>query len=249
MRSLLALLLLFAAAASPAQEPQEPINPDRPGISDGSQSVGRGVFQVELGGERDHFADGDVHVLSTPLLLRYGISAPLELRVEGTGYNRATAPGFHESGWAPLSIGFKYHFLEKPSLGIIGRYFPPSGSGAFKSDHPSADLRLAADVDLSEKWSLNPNLGVSTQDDGGGRFTAALAALTLQYNVSKKFNVFVDGGLQAPEERGGSAALLLDTGAAWIVGNDTQLDIEAGWGARGQSPPNVFIGAGISRRF
>jgi hypothetical protein len=102
---------------------------------------------------------------------------------------------------------------------------------------------------LSEQWSLNPNVGVSTQDNGNGRFTAALAALTLQYNVSKKVNVFVDGGLQAPEERGGSASLLLDSGAAWILGNDLQLDVEAGWRAHGQSAPNVFVGAGISRRF
>ena len=240
------LLALFLATSLSAQEP---INADRPGIADGSQTVGLRVFQLELGGERDHFADGDVHVLTTPLLLRYGVTAPLELRVESEGYGRATVPGFHESGWSPLSVGFKYHFLDKPSLGIIARYFPASGSGAFKSEHPSADVRLAADVDLNEKWSLNPNLGVSTQDDGDGRFTAALAALTLQYNVSKTFNVFVDGGLQAPEARGGSAALLLDTGAAWVIGNDTQLDVEAGWGARGQSPPNVFIGAGISRRF
>lgn len=249
MRFALALSVLLAAATALAQEQREPINPDRPGIADGSQSVGRGVFQVELGGERDHFVDGDVHALSTPLLLRYGITEPLELRVEGNGYNRVTAPGFRTSGWAPVSIGFKYHFLDKPSLGIIGRYFPVSGSGEFKSEHPSADLRLAGDVDLTEKWSLNPNVGVATQDDGDGRFTSALAALTLQYNFTKKFNVFVDGGLQSPEERGGSASLILDTGAAWIVGNDLQLDVEAGWGARGQSPPNVFIGAGISRRF
>src|SRR5439155_1748456 len=137
MRSAFALALLFAAAAISAQE-REPINADRPGIADGSQSVGRGVFQAELGV-----------------------------------------------------------------------------------------------VDLNEKWSLNPNVGVVTRDDGDGRFTAALAALTLQYNITKKFNVFVDGALQSPEGRGGSAAVIVDTGAVWIVGNDTQLDVEAGWGARG----------------
>ena len=249
MRSAFALALLFAAAALSAQE-REPINADRPGIADGSQSVGRGVFQVELGVERDHFADVDVHLLSTPLLLRYGLTAPLELRVEGNGYAHATGPGgLSASGWTPLSNGFKVHFLDKPSLGVIARYFPASGSGDFKSEHPSADLRLAGDVDLNEKWSLNPNVGVVTRDDGDGRFTAALAALTLQYNITKKFNVFVDGALQSPEGRGGSAAVIVDTGAVWIVGNDTQIDVEAGWGARGQSPPNVFVGAGISRRF
>lgn len=246
MRSTLALVLLFLSAAVSAQD-REPVNADRPGIADGSQTVGPGVFQVELGAQREH--DGGLHVLSTPLLLRYGLSAPLELRVEGDGYSRATAPGFHASGWAPLSVGFKVHFNDKPSLGIIGRYFPASGSGAFKSEHPSADLRLAADVDLSERWSINPNVGVATQDDGDGRFTSALAAMTLQFNVTKKFNVFVDGALQSPESRGGSSSVIADTGAAWIVGNDTQLDVSAGWGARGTTAPNVFVSAGISRRF
>ena len=248
MRTTIAVLAVAFATASLAQQ-QEPINADRPGIADGSQSVGRSVFQVELGGERDHFTDGNVHVLSTPLLLRYGLTAPLELRVEGNGYARVSAPGFHTSGWTPTSIGAKFHFLDKPSLGVIARWFPPSGTGDFKSEHPAADLRLAGDIDLGELWSLNPNIGAVWRDDGDGRFTAALAALTLQYNVSKRFNVFVDGGLQSPESKGGSTALVLDTGAVWIVGNDTQLDVEAGWGARGQSPPNVFVGAGISRRF
>jgi len=248
MRTTIALLAIAIAAAAFAQE-KEPINADRPGIADGSQTIGRGVFQAELGGERDHFTDGNVHVLSTPLLLRYGLTAPLELRVEGNGWARVTAPGFRTSGWTPTSIGAKFHFLDKPSLGLIARWFPPSGTGDFKSEHPAADLRLAGDIDISEAWSLNPNVGVASRDDGDGRFTAALAALTLQYNLSKKANVFVDGGLQAPESKGGSTALLLDAGAVWIVGNNTQLDIEAGWGARGQSPPNVFVGAGISRRF
>jgi hypothetical protein len=233
MRPALALLLLLAAAALAAQE-REPINADRPGIADGSQTVGRGVFQLELGGERDHFADG--RVFSTPLLVRYGLTAPLELRVE--------SEGFTSDGWAPPSLGVKLHFADKPSLGVIARYFPP-----FRSEHSSADLRLAADVDLNETWSLNPNIGLATQDAGDGRFTAAIAALTLQDNVTKTFNLFVDGALQKPESRRGSTAVLADTGAAWIVGNDTQLDVEVGWGVRGQSPPNVFVGAGISRRF
>ena len=250
MRYALATVLLFAAAAASfAQEQREPINPDRPGIADGSQSVGRGVFQIELGGERDHFADGDVHALSTPILLRYGLSAPLELRVEGNGYGRVTAPDFRTSGWTPFSLGFKYHFLDKPSLGVIARYFPPSGSGIFKSEHPAADLRLAGDVDLNDTWSLNPNVGVATENDGDGRLTSAIAALTLQYNATKTFNVFVDAGLRSPEERGGGTSVLVDTGAAWILGNNTQLDVEVGWGAHGETVPNVFVGAGISRRF
>jgi hypothetical protein len=231
MRSAPALLFLVFATAAIAQDQ---IAADRPGIADGSQTVGRGTFQLELGWERDHFADA--RAWSTPLLLRYGVSAPVELRVE--------SQGFTSEGWAPPSIGVKTHFHDKPSLGVIARYFPP-----FRSTRSSADVRLAADVDLGETWALNPNVGVVTRDDGDGRFAAALAALTVEYNVTKAFNLFVDGALQAPEAKRGKSAVLADTGAVWIIGNDLQLDVEAGWGAQGRTVPNVFIGAGISRRF
>src|ERR1044072_3854672 len=156
----LTLALLFLATTVTAQEQ---IAADRPGIADGSQTVGRGTFQLELGWERDHFADS--RAWSTPLLLRYGVSAPVELRVE--------SQGFTSEGWAPPSIGVKTHFHDKPSLGVIARYFPP-----FRSTRSSADVRLAAGVDLGETWALTPNVGVVTRDDGDGRFAAALAALT-----------------------------------------------------------------------
>jgi Putative MetA-pathway of phenol degradation len=229
MRSALALLFLAATAMA-----QEQIAADRPGVADGSRTVGRGAFELEFGWERDHF--DRAREWSTPLLLRYGVSAPVELRVE--------SQGFTSGGWAPPSVGVKTHFFDKPSLGVIARYFPP-----FRSAHSSADVRLAADVDLGETWALNPNVGVVTRDDGGGRFAAALAALTVEYNVTKTFNLFVDGALQAPEAKRGKSAVLADTGAVWIFGNDLQLDVEAGWRAHGRTVPNVFVGAGISRRF
>jgi len=235
------LLFLFASAAA-AQEPGL-INPDRPGIADSSAVVGAHIWQIEAGLERDHAA-GE-RSLSTPLLFRYGISNAFELRVEGDGYVHSN----EGSGFAPVSLGAKYHFSEAPSLGVIARIFVPSGTGAQRSHTTTGDLRLAADINLSEKWSINPNIGVASQDDGHGRFTAGLAAMTLQYSLSDRANVFVDGALQSPERPSGGASLIVDSGAAWIVGRNTQFDVSLGWGAQGTTAPNVFWAAGISRRF
>lgn len=244
MKALPAVFLLLIGPAALAQAPQADLmNPDRPGIADGSAVVGRGIFQIEAGLERDHDA-GD-RSIATPLLLRYGFNKSFEMRVEGNGYVHANGG----SGFAPLSIGAKCHFLDAPSLGIIARLFPPSGTGAQRSHATTGDVRFAADINLGEKWALNPNIGVASQDDGAGHFTAGLAALTLQYNISDRANVFVDGASQSPEERGGGASLVLDAGTAWIVGSNTQFDISAGWRARGAKPPNLFLAAGISRRF
>jgi len=250
-RSLLVLLALLFASPVVAQSAinaatntstNDAINADRPGIADSSVVVGRGTFQVETGVERDHQrSDGvDQQSLSTPTLLRYGLTSALELRLEGAGYQKVrtcdSASCDTSTGWAPVSIGAKYHFRDHSSLGVIARAF------VIHSDHATGDVRLAADLDLTEKWSLNPNLGAAREDDHGRLVTKALEALTLQYNLTSAANVFVDGGLDGSN-------LLLDAGGAWVIGKDTQLDLSVGWGAHGNAVPNVFWSAGISRRF
>lgn len=242
MKHIAALFLILAASPVFAQD-ADLINADRPGIADSSGVVGPGIFQLEFGLERDHGSDG--RSISTPLLLRYGVSKALELRVEGDGYIHA--PG--ASGFAPVSIGAKYHFADAPSMGVIASLSVPSGTGAQRSHTTNGDVLLTADINLGEKWSLNPNIGGVTEDDGEGRFTAGIAALTVQYNLSDRANVFIDGAAQTPERRRGGSSLIVDAGAAWIVGRNTQFDVSAGWGAHGTTPPNVFVGAGISRRF
>jgi hypothetical protein len=220
------------------------VNPDRPGIADGSAVVGRGKFQIETGLERDHGSDGSS--IATPTLFRYGVNDRFELRLEGNGYIHADGGG---SGFAPFSVGGKYRFADAPSMGVIARLFVPSGTSAQRSHSSTGDVRLAVDLNFGEKWSLNPNLGVASEDDGNGRFTAGLAAVTLQCNISDHANVFVDGAVQTPEEHGGGSSLILDAGVAVIIGRNTQLDASIGWGARGTTPPDVFLAIGISRRF
>jgi hypothetical protein len=244
-KPLLALALLVVAVPCLGQTGDDLINPDRPGIADGSSTLGRGRFQIEIGGERDD--QPGQRVLTTPTLLRYGLTNAFELRIETNGYNHPLGSGAG-SGLAPLSIGAKLHVFDRPSLGVIGRLFVPSGSGDFRSNRATGDLRLAADMNLNERWSLNPNVGFAFQSDDR-RFMAALAALTVQYNFSKTVNGFVDGGLQTPETRGGTSSLLLDVGGAWVIGRDLQLDASVGWGAHGTTVPTVFWSAGVSRRF
>ena len=205
MRRLALLLVVLAALHVYADD--DLINPDRPGIADGSQTIGRGTFQLETGIDREK---GDN---AFPTLLRYGISKSFEARVES------------DSALTHPLLGFKFHFADAPSLGVIVR----------AGEHHEGDVRLAADINLGEKWSLNPNVGMN-------RDRGALAALTVQYNITQRANVFIDGGYDTSQ-------LLLDAGGAWIIGRDTQLDASVTWGARGSGVPNVVYSAGISRRF
>src|SRR5439155_23867923 len=93
------------------------IDADRPGIADGSHAVKAGQVQLELGLDREHH--GNERTLSTPVLIRYGLTNRLEGRVEGEGFQRSD----HAGHWAPISLGFKVHLADAPSLGVIGRMF------------------------------------------------------------------------------------------------------------------------------
>lgn len=131
------VLLVFVAVSLHADD--DLINADRPGIADGSQTVGRGTFQLETGIDRDRESR------EFPTLLRYGIWSNFEARVESE--NALTHPMF----------GFKWQFAKAPSVGIIAR----AGQ-----DH-QGDVRLAADFNLAgDKWSINPNVGIDRDRNG-----------------------------------------------------------------------------------
>ena len=94
MRHVLAIVLvaIFASINAFAQSPDDKdlLNPDRPGIADGSNVVGRGRFQPEMGAQQEfhHESGSRERTFFLPLLLRFGISARWEGRVEGNTCTR-----------------------------------------------------------------------------------------------------------------------------------------------------------------
>ncbi len=256
-----------AASAPPAAQkteaPPDFINPDRPGIADGSSVIGPHRFQIEIGVQQEFRKEAGVSARTTflPTLLRFGINSRLEARIEGNNFTflHASNPltgASDTAGLPPFSFGFKYHFQDQPapgkhpSLGTIFRLFPASGSGDLRTHHTAGDLRLTADWAWNDKWSLNPNLGLGIYEDGQGRsFVTGLGAITLNYNPTPRLNPFVDMGLQAPEERDGKSALIFDLGIAYFTRRNVQLDLSYGTGALGHMPPHPFWSAGVSVRF
>ncbi|HEX6718827.1 MAG TPA: transporter, partial [Pyrinomonadaceae bacterium] len=231
------LVIFFSIPAiAQSQSADEPdlINADRPGIADGSTVVGTGTFQIESGIQEEFRRSGNdrEHTFFVPTLLRFGVDSRWEVRIEGNTFTRVTtidSANTHTSGFAPVSLGLKYHIYDSNSdhqfsLGTIVRVFPEWGSKEFRTQHTTGDIRLAADWDLSSKLSLNPNVGVGWyEDDQGREFTAGLFAMTLNYLPSKKLNPFVDLGVQSPEEKNGHTGAILDGGVAYIIGRNLQI--------------------------
>jgi hypothetical protein len=256
-----ALLGLSVLSGLTAPAFADDANPDRPGIADGSSVVGGGRFQVESGLQREWRKDGDERERLTyvPTLLRVGIDDHWEARIEGNVYSwqKQSEPVngvSHSVGAMPVSLGVKYNFQEsddsKPGYGAIVRVFPRSGSQSFGTHRATGDARLVADFQLDDKWSLNPNIGVaSNEDDDGNQYSTALVAATLSYAVSKQLNVFADTGMQSREQRHGGSQVIVDTGVAYMLSPDLQLDASVGRGVHGATPPRVFASAGVSVRF
>lgn len=256
------VVLWTTTALAQQQTATEPdlINADRPGIADGSSVVGPRTFQIETGIQAEYRREGDSreHTFFFPTLLRFGIDNHWEVRVEGNTYTRvtefqSTSTTGQTSGFAPLSLGFKYHIYDNDqlSLGTIVRVFPTWGSKDFRTQHTTGDVRLAADWNFAPKLklSLNPNLGVARYEDDQGRsFTAGLFAVTFNSNPTKKLNPFIDLGMQWPEVKNGQTSAILDGGLAYIIGRNLQVDAEVGTRVHGETGPQPFIGFGISWR-
>jgi hypothetical protein len=115
----LAVLFLQWSSAALAQEQDEDyINPDRPGIADGSKVLGAGHFQIETGMQKEFRRNGPVsdQRLFFPTLLRLGLNKDMEVRVESNTYSRQSISdpengGDRSEGSAPISIGAKYQML------------------------------------------------------------------------------------------------------------------------------------------
>jgi len=251
-----------SAQSQSADNDQDLINADRPGIADGSMVVGPKTFQLESGIQQEFRRSGNVreHTFFVPTLLRFGINSQFEARIEGNTFTRVSTivsanPVNHVSGFAPVSLGFKYQFYNSNSdhqlsLGTIVRVFPTWGSNEFRTQHATGDIRLVADWQFAPKLSLNPNVGIARyEDDEGKLFTAGLFATTLNYTPTKKLNPFVDLGIQAPEMSDGQTAAILDGGLAYIIGQNLQVDASVGTRVHGETGPQPFLAFGISWRW
>lgn len=256
------ITLQLVAATAAAQPLDDYINPDRPGIADGSNVVGAGRIQLETGLQREYRSSNGVQsrTLFLPTLLRIGLNESIEFRIESNTYTRTTETDSRPwtasaEGIAPVSVGLKYHFIDadgrqQPSVGVIARVFPRSGTRRFQTTRTTGDFRLAADWDFLPEWSLNPNVGVALYEGDDRRlYAAGLFAATLSYSPTKSLSFFIDTGVQYPETKRGRSAIVLDIGIAYLIGRDIQIDISAGSRVAGETPARPFLAVGLSKRF
>jgi hypothetical protein len=238
--------LLFSASAF-AQSP-DLIAADRPGLSDSSAVVGKGRLQIETGVQWEQ-RSGETSTFF-PTLFRVGLSKRLEARIEGDTYTTIAARDLHESGLTPVALGFKAALGGggTATVGLIASFTPAWGTGAFAEEKASADVRLAVDWALAERWVLYPNVGLAWTEGASGPFIPALLAVTLGYQPKPTIEWFIDAAAELPEAEGGTASVVVDAGVAYIFRRRWQIDVSVGTRAHGDTGPKPFVGVGLSFR-
>lgn len=237
------------------------ISPDRPNVANSSQVVGPGRVQLEIGANWDRQRNDDLHVrtLTTPALLRFGLGATTELRVETDGrsveheVDQATGARTTSAGWNATSIGFKWHFADgegmQPSLGLIGSATLPTGSRALRGRGLLPQLALPAEWELPKDWSLGVTSGAGVDlDDNGARYGYGILAASL----GKKFNERAQGFLEVAAPQIASAShggnrVQVDAGVSWLVNKDCQVDAMVVHGLN-RNTPGLSLAFGLSVR-
>jgi hypothetical protein len=263
---LLAAACALACAGARAQtgvgnDDNGAISPDRPDFVNSSSVVGKGRFQLEAGVEWDRQREPEQHTrtLTTPLTLRYGIGESVELRLETDGrsieHDTDPASGAHTTtaGYADSAFGFKWHIADQqgkvPSYGLIVEAAVPSGSRELRTPGVRPVAYVPAEWDMPDDFSLGimPGVGVDRNDDGAHYGYGVLAA-SLGKDFNERLHGFFEVALPqiARADNGGTQARV-DTGLAWLVDKDCQVDAIVMHGLN-RNTPGLSLGFGLSLR-
>jgi hypothetical protein len=252
---LLAVMAANAAARPDDPEAAEPLITDRPDITESSRVVAPATLQIETSVLWRRFSIDAIEseIVSTPTLFRFGVGRSIELRL-ATAYSALSedtpaAQTDKTSGAAPFVLGAKYHLKsEGPSIGIIAFAELPSGSSAFKTRYVTAAALVAADGQLSERFSLGANAGLTALDgEGKARWAGALST-ALGLSLSERaagFGEIAVGGIGLGSQE---VFVVADAGIVFLLSPNVQLDAAFGGGLTDQSDPDLFATVGFSCR-
>ena len=252
-RPLVFSVWLLLGLGSLADAEQSEVAPDRPDVTNSTQTVPLGAVQLETGiaYARARQAGAPVQQsLAFEGTVRVGLSDRLEARLEGEPVVQLR--GAEDTDHGGLGIGFKYRFLDEgswwPSLGIqpfLKVPFAPTGSGL-----PDLGARVLASWDLPWRFSLDANAGMTAvaQTGPGGYLLQALVSASLAKEITERLSGFAELFFTSRGERGGRDSLGFDTGLVYLLTRQLALDAAVAITLTGRGP-DVAIQTGVSVRF
>lgn len=197
-RSILFCFLCFAQSFA-AFSQNDKIVTDRPGRMNATTSVGRGVFQAEIGAFGMKVLDKDLKSETygyNQTVLRYGVGNGTELRLghDLAGMKYKFRDKERDLGLSNQSmIGFKQALTADPNakakMAIVGQWFVPLKDGKYNKDISAIDVSLPMSLDISEIFSFGLMPGISVNDLTFDH-TKYYGSFFLTYSPSGNFSVY-----------------------------------------------------------
>jgi hypothetical protein len=258
-------LLRWASDAPPQGGPagwDEPLASDRPDFTEASNTVGRGVAQLECGytflSDR---AGADVsRQHSFPeALLRVGLLAEwLELRI---AYNYSNASGTVSalptdvSGSEDLYLGTKLGLTQQqgvlPEMAIILQMTVPTGSRAVTAGEVLPGVNWLYGWDLSENISTAGSTQFNREIDSvtGEPYLEFAQSWTIGYKLAEHWGAYTEFFTIVPDGADfDHTQSYFDGGFTFPVTNNLQFDVRAGFGVNAAAD-DFFAGSGAVLRF
>ena len=252
-----------------AQSSPGDIVTDRPDQTESPDLVPPGYVQIEGGISYNKLSyDTKSYIrsiiteknMSIPLLIRIGVFQSFEFRISGEySYTKTkldypdgnveviSGGSFVVSGYPPLVLGTKLKIVDEseyiPNSAFLFHVdLPQVATGAFNSDYPTPEFRVALSKTLSETFSLGLNLGAEFNTlyrKTNGIYTLALGAgLTEKIGSFIEFYGFFEKGFNRH---------YLDGGLTYLFLPNVQFDVSGGVGLN-ENATDFFIGGGLAMR-
>ena len=256
-------LLLFTAFISTSTFAQynETIRTGRPGEAIGPFTVGARVLQVQAGtGYFDYkpidYEQGNAlsgqsgNNLLTGAVVRMGLTEHFEFSV-GLAYTfeekRVNDYETKNKGMNAFAFGIRSNiYVGKgwvPSVGFQVNIGMPWLTESYNSTYIRPRLTLITGQRMGERWGLTTNWGLFWNGDSPDPI--GFYVVNVSFDASAKWSVFVEGFGFISDN---SWEPYIDGGAGFLVNNNLQLDIAAGYGWGENEYRDWFVNGGVSWR-
>jgi hypothetical protein len=245
-----------------AFDPEEPITTDRPDFTEASNTVGRGVSQIETGYTYVYNSDDRESVRLQSFgepLFRHGVLANwLELRVavfpveERT---RTATTSNSTAGVADMLVGLKIGLTSQegalPEMAIVPQMILPVGSNAFTDERVLPGVNWLYGWDVTERISTGGSTQFVSAVDGetDDMYTLWAQSWTVGMSLTETVGSYIEWFAFFPAAAETEQNQhYLNGGLTWRITNDVQWDIRVGTGLN-HAADDLFTGTGLSVRF
>ncbi|MEQ9593514.1 MAG: transporter [Cyclobacteriaceae bacterium] len=248
------LAFFLGLSVSASAQFNETIRSGRPGQSIGPWTVGSRILQIQSGmdvfGSKNDNTGAEAQGFLNNTVIRYGVAERLEVSalVDYVFNNNVKSNGTETelTGLAALDVGGRYHIYSGegliPSVGFQLRFRLPVLSEDYEIDKVAPRLVIITNQKLSETFTLFTNWGASW--NGINNRSVGFYTLNLAFPIAGKLGGFVENYGTLSD---GNFNTWFDTGLAYLISNDLQLDLLGGAG-KNDGRNDYFISVGVSVR-